>query len=152
MSSQLHIFVFFFKQKTAYEMRISDWSSDVCSSDLEAFIAALLEADRIDFREWEKKTPYFEGCLPIEVMAARGPDTLRFGPMKPVGLTDPRTGRRPWAVVQLRQDNALGTLFNLVGFQTTLKWGEQSSVLHMIPGLEKARIARFGSIQERKTR
>ena len=112
----------------------------------EAFIAALLEADRIDFREWEKNTPYFEGCLPIEVMAQRGADTLRFGPMKPVGLTDPRTGRRPWAVVQLRQDNALGTLFNLVGFQTKLKWGEQSRVLHMIPGLENARFARFGGI------
>jgi len=112
----------------------------------EAFIAALLEADRIDFREWEKSTPYFEGCLPIEVMAQRGADTLRFGPMKPVGLTDPRTGRRPWAVVQLRQDNALGTLFNLVGFQTKLKWGEQSRVLHMIPGLENARFARFGGI------
>ena len=112
----------------------------------ETFIAALLEADRIDFREWEKSTPYFEGCLPIEVMAQRGADTLRFGPMKPVGLTDPRTGRRPWAVVQLRQDNALGTLFNLVGFQTKLKWGEQSRVLHMIPGLENARFARFGGI------
>jgi len=112
----------------------------------EAFIAALLEADRIDFREWEKNTPYFEGCLPIEVMAARGVDTLRYGPMKPVGLTDPRTGRRPWAVLQLRQDNALGTLFNLVGFQTKLKWGEQSRILRMIPGLEKARFARFGGI------
>ncbi|MFN4089903.1 MAG: methylenetetrahydrofolate--tRNA-(uracil(54)-C(5))-methyltransferase (FADH(2)-oxidizing) TrmFO, partial [Alphaproteobacteria bacterium] len=112
----------------------------------EAFIDALLEADRIDFRDWEKNTPYFEGCLPIEVMAARGRDTLRFGPMKPVGLTDPRTGRRPWAVVQLRQDNALGTLFNLVGFQTKLKWPEQSRVLRMIPGLEHARFARFGGI------
>ena len=86
----------------------------------EAFIAAVLAGEKHGFKDWEASTPYFEGCLPIEVMAERGPETLRFGPMKPVGLTDPRTGQRPYAVVQLRQDNALGTLFNMVGFQTKL--------------------------------
>ena len=111
-----------------------------------AFIDALRSADTVQFREWEAVTPYFEGCLPIEVMAARGPETLRFGPMKPVGLTDPRTGRRPHAVVQLRQDNALGTLFNIVGFQTKLKYAEQARVLRMVPGLEEARFARLGGI------
>jgi methylenetetrahydrofolate--tRNA-(uracil-5-)-methyltransferase len=111
-----------------------------------AFIAALLAAEKTEFKEWEKDTPYFEGCLPIEVMASRGIDTLRYGPMKPVGLTNPHTGRRPWAVVQLRQDNALGTLYNLVGFQTKMKYGEQSRVLRMIPGLENAEFARLGGI------
>jgi methylenetetrahydrofolate--tRNA-(uracil-5-)-methyltransferase len=112
----------------------------------EAFVRALIEAEKTEFKEWEKDTPYFEGCLPIEVMAARGPDTLRWGPMKPVGLTNPHTGRRPWAVVQLRQDNALGTLYNLVGFQTKMKYGEQSRVFRMIPGLENAEFARLGGI------
>ena len=110
------------------------------------FIAALLAAEKTEFKDWEASTPYFEGCLPIEVMAARGVDTLRYGPMKPVGLTDPRTGRRPYAVVQLRQDNALGTLYNIVGFQTKLKYGEQSRVFRMIPGLEKAEFARLGGL------
>ncbi len=112
----------------------------------DAFIQALLEADRIEFKEWEAVTPWFEGCLPVEVMAARGPETLRFGPMKPVGLTDPRTGRRPHAVVQLRRDNALGTLYNIVGFQTKLRHAEQARVFRMIPGLERARFARLGGI------
>ncbi len=112
----------------------------------ETFIDALLAGDKTEFKEWEKSTPYFEGCLPIEVMAARGRETLRFGPMKPVGLTDPSTGRRPHAVVQLRQDNALGTLYNLVGFQTKLKYGEQTSVFRMIPGLEQAEFARLGGM------
>ena len=111
-----------------------------------AFLNALIEGEKTDFKEWEKSTPYFEGCLPIEVMAARGPETLRFGPMKPVGLTDPRTGRRPHAVVQLRQDNALGTLYNMVGFQTKLKYGAQTDVFRMIPGLERAEFARLGGI------
>ncbi|MGD9744111.1 MAG: methylenetetrahydrofolate--tRNA-(uracil(54)-C(5))-methyltransferase (FADH(2)-oxidizing) TrmFO [Hyphomicrobium sp.] len=112
----------------------------------EAFIAALLAGEKTDFRAWEKDTPYFEGCLPIEVMAARGPDTLRFGPMKPVGLTDPRTGSRAYAVVQLRQDNALGTLFNIVGFQTKLKHAEQVRIFRTIPGLEQAEFARLGGL------
>ncbi len=112
----------------------------------DAFIDALLAAETTPFRDWEKETPYFEGCLPIEVMAARGRETLAFGPMKPVGLTDPRTGRRPYAVVQLRQDNALGTLYNIVGFQTKLKHGEQVRVLRMIPGLENAEFARLGGV------
>ncbi|MGE3290343.1 MAG: methylenetetrahydrofolate--tRNA-(uracil(54)-C(5))-methyltransferase (FADH(2)-oxidizing) TrmFO [Geminicoccaceae bacterium] len=112
----------------------------------DAFLAALLAADRAEFRDWEKGTPYFEGCLPIEVMAGRGPQTLRFGPMKPVGLTDPRTGRRPHAVVQLRQDNALGTLYNMVGFQTKLKHAEQVRVFRLIPGLEQAEFARLGGL------
>ena len=111
-----------------------------------AFIDALLTAPKTEFKEWEKDTPYFDGCLPIEVMAERGVDTLRYGPMKPVGLTDPHTGRRPYAVVQLRQDNALGTLYNLVGFQTKLKYAEQARVFRMIPGLENAEFARLGGL------
>ncbi|MEM8618074.1 MAG: methylenetetrahydrofolate--tRNA-(uracil(54)-C(5))-methyltransferase (FADH(2)-oxidizing) TrmFO, partial [Pseudomonadota bacterium] len=100
-----------------------------------------------DFKQWEADTPYFNGCLPIEVMAARGRETLRFGPMKPVGLTDPNNpDERPYAVVQLRQDNALGTLFNMVGFQTKIKYGQQTDILRMIPGLEQARFARLGGI------
>jgi methylenetetrahydrofolate--tRNA-(uracil-5-)-methyltransferase len=110
------------------------------------FIAALLAAETTDFKDWERDTPYFDGCLPIEVMAARGPDTLRWGPMKPVGLENPRTGRRPWAVVQLRQDNALGTLFNIVGFQTKLRHAEQVRLFRTIPGLERAEFARLGGL------
>ncbi len=112
----------------------------------EAFIAALLAGDKTEFKDWEKTTPYFEGCLPIEVMAARGPDTLRYGPMKPVGLTDPRTGRRPYAVLQLRQDNALGSLYNLVGFQTKLKHAEQLRIFRMFPALAHAEFARLGGL------
>jgi methylenetetrahydrofolate--tRNA-(uracil-5-)-methyltransferase len=111
-----------------------------------AFVAALLSGEATVFHDWEKDTPYFEGCLPVEVMAERGEDTLRFGPMKPVGLTDPHTGRRPYAVVQLRQDNALGSLYNMVGFQTKLKYGAQQAVFRAIPGLENAEFARFGGI------
>lgn len=111
-----------------------------------AFVDALLAGEKTDFKEWEKNTPYFEACLPIEVMAERGRDTLAFGPMKPVGLTDPRTGKRPYAVVQLRQDNKLGTLYNMVGFQTKLKYGEQSRIFRMIPGLEEAQFARLGGL------
>jgi methylenetetrahydrofolate--tRNA-(uracil-5-)-methyltransferase len=112
----------------------------------ENFVIALQVGEKTEFKEWEKNTPYFEGCLPIEVMAERGMDTLAYGPMKPVGLTDPRTGRRPHAVVQLRQDNALATLFNIVGFQTKLKHGEQQRIFRMIPGLENAEFARLGGI------
>ena len=111
-----------------------------------AFVAALVAGEKSEFKEWEKDTPYFEGCLPIEVMAERGPRTLSFGPMKPVGLLDPRTRRRPYAVVQLRQDNALGTLFNMVGFQTKLKHGEQVRIFRTIPGLQQAEFARLGGI------
>jgi methylenetetrahydrofolate--tRNA-(uracil-5-)-methyltransferase len=110
------------------------------------FVAALISGEKAEFKEWEKSTPYFEGCLPVEVMAERGEDTLSFGPMKPVGLSDPRTGRRPFAVVQLRQDNALGTLWNMVGFQTKLKHGEQTRIFRTIPALEDARFARLGGI------
>jgi methylenetetrahydrofolate--tRNA-(uracil-5-)-methyltransferase len=112
----------------------------------QAFVAALLAGDKHDFKDWEASTPYFEGCLPIEIMAERGPDTLRFGPMKPVGLIDPRTGARPYAVVQLRQDNALGTLFNMVGFQTKLTYGAQKQIFRMILGLERAEFARLGGL------
>jgi methylenetetrahydrofolate--tRNA-(uracil-5-)-methyltransferase len=115
-------------------------------AEYEAFVDALLAADQHVFRDWEKNTPYFEACLPIEVMAARGRETLRFGPMKPVGLTNPRTGRRPHAVVQLRQDNALGTLFNLVGFQTKIAYRAQKEVFRRIPGLQRAEFARLGGI------
>jgi methylenetetrahydrofolate--tRNA-(uracil-5-)-methyltransferase len=110
-----------------------------------SFVSALLSGEKTLFKDWEK-TPYFEACLPIEVMAERGVDTPRFGPMKPVGLTDPHTGKRPYAVVQLRQDNALGTLYNMVGFQTKLKHGEQTRVFRMIPGLENAQFARLGGL------
>ncbi|MEZ5897972.1 MAG: methylenetetrahydrofolate--tRNA-(uracil(54)-C(5))-methyltransferase (FADH(2)-oxidizing) TrmFO [Hyphomicrobiaceae bacterium] len=112
----------------------------------ETFIDALLAGDKTTFKEWEANTPYFDGCLPVEVMAERGRDTLRYGPMKPVGLDDPRTGRWPYAVVQLRQDNALGTLWNMVGFQTKLKHGEQVRIFRMIPGLETAEFARLGGL------
>jgi len=111
-----------------------------------AFRQALLVGKKGEFKEWEKNTPYFEGCMPIEVMAERGLDTLRYGPMKPVGLDDPRTGRWPHAVVQLRQDNALGTLWNMVGFQTKLKHAEQVRVFRTIPGLERAEFARLGGL------
>ncbi|HKR24569.1 MAG TPA: methylenetetrahydrofolate--tRNA-(uracil(54)-C(5))-methyltransferase (FADH(2)-oxidizing) TrmFO [Allosphingosinicella sp.] len=111
-----------------------------------AFRQGLLDGDKTEFKEWEQDTPYFEGCMPIEVMAERGEDTLRYGPMKPVGLDDPRTGRWPYAVVQLRQDNALGTLWNMVGFQTKLKHGEQVRLFRTIPGLEKAEFARLGGL------
>lgn len=111
------------------------------------FLNALIEAEKTEFKDWEKDTPYFEGCLPIEVMAERGRETLRFGPMKPVGLTNPSApDKRCWAVVQLRQDNALGTLYNLVGFQTKLKYGAQKDVFGLIPGLEKAEFVRHGGI------
>jgi len=111
-----------------------------------AFVAALIEGEKTDFKEWEKSTPYFEACLPIEVMASRGEQTLAFGPMKPVGLMDPRTGRQAHAVVQLRQDNALGTLWNMVGFQTKLKHAEQVRIFRTIPGLENAQFARLGGL------
>jgi methylenetetrahydrofolate--tRNA-(uracil-5-)-methyltransferase len=110
-----------------------------------AFIDAIIAGEKADIKQWEG-TPYFEGCLPIEVMAERGKDTLRFGPLKPVGLTNPHTGNRPYAVVQLRQDNKLGTLFNMVGFQTKLKHGAQTEIFRMIPGLENAQFARLGGI------
>jgi methylenetetrahydrofolate--tRNA-(uracil-5-)-methyltransferase len=110
------------------------------------FHKGLLCGDKTAFKDWEANTPYFEGCMPIEVMAERGEDTLRFGPMKPVGLDDPRTGRWPYAVVQLRQDNKLGTLWNMVGFQTKLKHAEQVRLFRTIPGLEKAEFARLGGL------
>ena len=115
--------------------------------EYEAFIDSLLTAEKTSFREWEASTPYFDGCLPIEVMAQRGRETLRFGPMKPVGLTNPlKPHERPHAVVQLRRDNALGTLWNMVGFQTKLKHGEQVRVFRTIPGLERAEFARLGGL------
>ena len=120
-----------------------------CPMDKEqylAFHAALLSGEKSEFKEWEANTPYFDGCMPIEVMAERGVDTLRYGPMKPVGLDNPKTGRWPYAVVQLRQDNALGTLWNMVGFQTKLKHAEQVRVFRMIPGLEQAEFARLGGL------
>ncbi len=111
------------------------------------FIRALIEADKTDFHEWEADTPYFNGCLPIEVMADRGPETLRHGPMKPRGLTNAHTPDvKPYAVVQLRQDNALGTLYNIVGFQTKLKYTEQAALFRTIPGLENAQFARLGGL------
>jgi methylenetetrahydrofolate--tRNA-(uracil-5-)-methyltransferase len=111
-----------------------------------AFHQGLIDGEKTEFKQWEKDTPYFEGCMPIEVAAARGVDTLRYGPMKPVGLDDPKTGRWPYAVVQLRQDNALGTLWNMVGFQTKLKHAEQVRLFRTIPGLQKAEFARLGGL------
>ena len=113
--------------------------------EFDRFLDALLEAEAAEAKEWEK-LDYFEGCLPIEVLARRGRDTLRFGPMKPVGLRDPRTGKTPWAVVQLRKENLRADSYNLVGFQNHLKFGEQARVLRLIPGLENARFLRYGQI------
>jgi len=137
------------------DMRRAFWSSRYdkgepaylnCPMDedeYERFWQALVSAERVPLREFEKEI-HFEGCMPIEVLAARGRETLLFGPLKPVGLTDPRTGRRPFAVVQLRRDNREGTLLNLVGFQTNLRWGEQERVFSLIPGLENAEFIRYG--------
>lgn len=111
--------------------------------EFDRFYDALLEAEVVPLKEFEKEI-YFEGCMPVEVMASRGRKTLLFGPMKPVGLEDPKTGKRPFAVVQLRQDDAAGTLYNIVGFQTHLKWGPQKEVLQLIPGLENVEIVRYG--------
>lgn len=111
----------------------------------EAFIQAVCEADLVDAREFEEER-FFEACLPIEVMARRGVETLRFGPMKPVGLTDPHTGETPWAVVQLRMENKEGTAYNMVGFQSRMKWGNQKEIFRTIPGLENAEFLRFGTI------
>ena len=113
--------------------------------EFDRFLDALLEAEAAESKEWEK-LEYFEGCLPLEVLARRGRDTLRFGPMKPVGLRDPRTGRTPWAVVQLRKENLRADSYNLVGFQNHLKFGEQARVLRLIPGLENAKFLRYGQI------
>jgi len=113
----------------------------------DAFVAALIAGEKTDFKEWETNTPYFDGCLPIEVMAERGPETLRHGPMKPVGLTNPHNPTvKAYAIVQLRQDNKLGTLYNMVGFQTKLKYGAQQRIFRMIPGLENAEFARLGGL------
>ncbi|AVT76930.1 methylenetetrahydrofolate--tRNA-(uracil(54)- C(5))-methyltransferase (FADH(2)-oxidizing) TrmFO [Rhodopseudomonas palustris] len=113
----------------------------------DAFVDALIEGEKVDFKDWEKDTPYFDGCLPIEVMAERGRETLRHGPMKPVGLTNPHNPTvKPYAIVQLRQDNKLGTLYNMVGFQTKLKHGAQLRVFRTIPGLENAEFARLGGL------
>ena len=113
--------------------------------EYETFIDALLSAQQIELRDFEREDAhFFEGCMPVEVMARRGADALRFGPMRPIGLTDPRTDRRPYAVVQLRQDNLAGSLWNIVGFQTNLRWGEQRRVLRLIPGLENAEFLRYG--------
>ncbi len=121
------------------------WNAPMTREEYEAFLAALTAADQHAGHAFDA-VPYFEGCLPVEEMAARGPDTLRFGPMKPVGLDDPRTGRRPYAVVQLRQEDRAGQMWNMVGFQTRLRIGEQQRVFRMIPGLEQAEFLRYGSI------
>ncbi len=111
------------------------------------FVEALVNAPTIELRDFEKEDArFFEGCLPIEVIARRGPDALAFGPMRPVGIIDPRTGKQPFAVVQLRQDNVAGTLYNLVGFQTNIKWSAQKEILRMIPGLENAEFVRYGQM------
>ena len=128
------------------EERTAYLNCPMSKADYEGFIDALLKADKTEFKEGET-AGYFDGCLPIEVMAERGRETLRFGPMKPVGLTNPHSpDQKPYAVVQLRRDNALGTLYNIVGFQTKMKYGAQTDVFRMIPGLESASFARLGGI------
>ncbi len=112
--------------------------------EYEAFYEALINAEGASLHSFDKRKDFYEGCMPIEVLASRGKDTMRFGPMKPVGLRDPRTGHRPWAVLQLRKENSNGTMFNLVGFQTNLKFGEQKRVFSMIPALENAEFIRYG--------
>ena len=139
-----------FSPKEAAACGVDDGEGDYLNcpftrEEYEAFYAALMSAEKAGLHEFDQPK-FFEGCLPIEVMAARGVDTLRFGPMKPVGLPDPRTGREAYAIVQLRQDNIAGDHFSLVGFQTQMKWGEQARVLRMIPGLENAEFVRFGMI------
>jgi methylenetetrahydrofolate--tRNA-(uracil-5-)-methyltransferase len=130
--------------------RVDDGEGDYLNCPFTAeeyarFYDAVMSAEKAALHEFDD-AKFFEGCLPIEVMASRGVDTLRFGPMKPVGLIDPRTGREPYAAVQLRQDNLAGDHFSLVGFQTQMKWGEQARVLRLIPGLEQAEFVRFGMI------
>ncbi len=113
--------------------------------EYQRFVKAVREAETIELRDFERDDPnFFEGCVPIEQLAARGDDTLAFGPMRPIGLTDPRTGKRPYAVVQLRRDNLIGSLYNIVGFQTNIRWGQQREILRMIPGLENAEFVRMG--------
>ena len=143
-------------EKDSINLDIAFWASRYdkgeasyinCPMDKEQytrFYKILTNAERIELKEFEKDAKFFESCLPVEVLASRGVDTLRFGPMKPVGLIDKRTGVENWAVVQLRQDNAAKSLFNLVGFQTNLKWGAQKELIHSIPGLENANIVRYG--------
>lgn len=144
-----------YEQERKREEEIKDWKSRIqnqaqdyinlpmTKEEYEAFWQALVEAEVVELHEFEKRE-IFEGCMPIEVMAKRGIDTLRFGPLKPVGFTDPRTEKRPYAIVQLRQDNTEGSLFNMVGFQTNLKYGEQKRVFRLIPGLENAEFSKYG--------
>jgi methylenetetrahydrofolate--tRNA-(uracil-5-)-methyltransferase len=129
-----------------YDKGTADYiNCPMSKEEYDRFLDALIEAQSVEQRDWEKLN-YFEGCLPIEEIARRGRDTLRFGPMKPVGLRDPRTGRHPYAVVQMRQENLRADSYNLVGFQNHLKFGEQARVLRLIPGLENARFLRYGQI------
>jgi methylenetetrahydrofolate--tRNA-(uracil-5-)-methyltransferase len=129
-----------------YDKGMADYiNCPMTEAEYEAFHAALMTAESVEAKEWEK-LEYFEGCLPIEELARRGKDTLRFGPMKPVGLRDPRTGKTPWAVVQLRCENLRADSYNLVGFQNHMKYGEQARIFRMIPGLEKAKFLRYGQI------
>lgn len=145
-----------YEQERGKEESIEDWRNrninlenqnyinlSMNKDEYEKFCKELIEAEVVELHEFEKRE-IFEGCMPIEIMAKRGIDTLRFGPLKPVGFTDPRVGRRPYAIVQLRQDNKEGTLFNLVGFQTNLKFGEQKRVFSLIPGLENAEFMKYG--------
>ena len=144
-----------YDQERGKEEEIEEWTKRIGKQEAsyinlpmnqeeyEAFYKALVQAEVVTLHEFEKRE-IFEGCMPIEIMAKRGEDTLRFGPLKPVGFTDPRTGKRPYAVIQLRQDDASGTIYNLVGFQTNLKFGEQKRVLSMIPGLENAEFVKYG--------
>ena len=144
-----------YDQERGKEEDIEDWKKRINNQEAsyinlpmnkdeyDVFYNALIQAEVVTLHEFEKRE-IFEGCMPIEIMAKRGADTLRFGPLKPVGFTDPRTGRRPYAVVQLRQDDANGTMYNLVGFQTNLKFGEQKRVLSMIPGLANAEFVKYG--------
>ena len=138
------------REKVYFAARYDKGTADyincpMTEAEYEAFHAALLNAESVEAKEWEK-LEYFEGCLPIEELARRGKDTLRFGPMKPVGLRDPRTGKMPWAVVQLRCENLRADSYNLVGFQNHMKYGEQARIFRLIPGLENAKFLRYGQI------
>jgi methylenetetrahydrofolate--tRNA-(uracil-5-)-methyltransferase len=131
-------------RKSRYDKGTADYlNCPMTEEEFHAFYEALIHAEVAESHDFEKEK-FFDGCMPIEVMAKRGEKTMLFGPLKPVGLEDPRTGKRPYAVVQLRQDNAVGSLYNIVGFQTHLKWGEQKRVFRMIPGLENVAIVRYG--------
>ena len=127
------------------------WNAPLDRTQYETFVSELVRGEQVELKDFERGTKWFEACLPVEEIARRGPETLRFGPLKPLGLEDPRTGRRAWAVVQLRQEDAAADLYNLVGFQTNLRWPEQRRIFRTIPGMAKAEFARLGVMHRNTT-